>query len=88
VETERAMGKALNIKNAETHELVAELARRTGTSMAEAVNAAVREKLSRLEEERRAALEAWIKDLEAHRLPDDFVLERDTSVWPAKIIFE
>ena len=42
---------SLNIKNPETHKLAAELARRTGTSMTEAVTAALREKLAALQAE-------------------------------------
>lgn len=78
------MGKALNIKNPETHTLVAELARRTGQSMAEAVNMAVKEKLARLEAERFEAFHAWIEVLEANRLPEDFTIDRDTSTWPVR----
>jgi len=39
---------SLNIKNEETHRLVAELAALTGQSMSAAVNEAVREKLERV----------------------------------------
>jgi antitoxin VapB len=39
---------SLNIKNAETHRLVRELAELTGESMTEAVTAAVRERLERV----------------------------------------
>jgi antitoxin VapB len=44
-----AMG--LNIKNAETHRLVEELARRTGESLTMAVTKAVRERLDRVRRE-------------------------------------
>lgn len=40
---------SLNIKNPEAHRLAAELARRTGTSMTEAVTEALREKLAALQ---------------------------------------
>lgn len=39
---------SLNIKNPETHELVRELAERTGESMTQAITVAVRERLKRL----------------------------------------
>jgi antitoxin VapB len=38
----------LNIKNAETYRLVAELAKRTGESMTKAITVAVRERLERV----------------------------------------
>lgn len=41
----------LNIKNAETHRLVAELARRTGESLTVAVTKAVQERLDRVRRE-------------------------------------
>jgi antitoxin VapB len=41
----------LNIKNAETHRLVEELARRTGESLTMAVTKAVRERLDRVRRE-------------------------------------
>jgi antitoxin VapB len=40
---------AFNIKSDETHELARELSERTGESMSKAVDAALREKLARLE---------------------------------------
>jgi len=40
---------SLNIKNPETHALAAEIARKTGESMTEAVTVALRERLARLE---------------------------------------
>lgn len=46
----------LNIKNAETHRLAAELAKRTGESMTAAVTAAVRERLDRVRREQGASL--------------------------------
>jgi antitoxin VapB len=42
----------LNIKNEETHRLVAQLARMTGETMTEAVTEAVRERISRLQRSR------------------------------------
>lgn len=42
---------SLNIKNPEAHKLAAELARRTGVSMTEAVTEALREKLAALQAE-------------------------------------
>ena len=47
---------SLNIKNAETHRLVRELAALTGESMTEAVTAAVRERLERLRREQGQSL--------------------------------
>ena len=46
----------LNIKNAETHRLVQELAALTGESMTAAVTEAVRERLDRLRRERGVSL--------------------------------
>ena len=43
----------LNIKNQETHKLVQTLAKKTGETFTEAVTTAVRERLERLERERR-----------------------------------
>jgi len=43
----------LNIKNRETHKLVQSLAKKTGETFTEAVTTAVRERLERLERERR-----------------------------------
>ena len=44
---------SLNIKNQETHKLVQALAKKTGETLTEAVTTAVRERLERLERERR-----------------------------------
>ncbi len=41
---------SLNIKNPETHALAAQIARKTGESMTEAVTVALRERLARLEQ--------------------------------------
>lgn len=46
----------LNIKNEETHELVRELAARTGETMTAAVTAAVRERLDRVRREQGESL--------------------------------
>lgn len=43
---------ALSIKNEKTHDLIQELARRTGESQTEAVTIAVQERLDRLPDER------------------------------------
>ena len=42
---------ALNIKNAETYQLVRELAEETGESMTEAITTAVRERLERIRQD-------------------------------------
>ena len=49
------MGIQLNIKNAETHALAAEVARRTGKTMAEAVNDSLKMHLRVLTKEERRA---------------------------------
>ncbi|MGA9601359.1 MAG: type II toxin-antitoxin system VapB family antitoxin [Methylocystis sp.] len=41
---------SLNIKNPETHALAAQIARKTGESLTEAVTVALRERLARLEQ--------------------------------------
>ena len=46
----------LNIKNAETHRLAEELAKRTGESLTTAVTTAVRERLDRVRREQGASL--------------------------------
>jgi antitoxin VapB len=59
---------ALNIKNPEAHALAARLAKKTGETLTEAVTAALRERLERLErttefdEQRYQALKALVKD--------------------------
>lgn len=67
---------SLNIKNAETHRLVRELADLTGESMTVAVTKAVRERLERIRREEDNAgmaerIHAIAADMRA-RLPDDF----------------
>lgn len=47
---------ALNIKNEETHKLALRLAKLTGENMTEAVTIAVRERLDRIQSERRPNL--------------------------------
>jgi antitoxin VapB len=51
---------SLNIKNAETHELAAQLARLTGESMTKAVTEAIRERLER--EQRRRDKEKLVEE--------------------------
>ena len=54
----------LNIKNGEVHRLARELANRTGVSMTAAIEAALREKLDRLEKARdKAAVIARVKQI-------------------------
>jgi antitoxin VapB len=61
---------ALNIKNPETHKLIAELAQRTGENMTEAVTQAVRERLDRVVHSQRGRLADRLlrigKDCAAH----------------------
>ena len=68
---------SLNIKNPETHKLAAELAQRTGTSMTEAVTAALREKLAALQAEasKQARFERIMAMSEAFaaKLPPEFM---------------
>jgi antitoxin VapB len=72
---------SLNIKNPETHRLAAELARRTGTSMTEAVTEALRDKLERLtspeEIERRVAKVTAIANEMRARMGDNVVSNAD-----------
>jgi antitoxin VapB len=59
---------SLNIKNPEAHALAARLAKKTGETLTDAVTAALRERLERLErttefdEQRYEALKALVKD--------------------------
>jgi antitoxin VapB len=59
---------SLNIKNPEAHALAARLAKKTGETLTEAVTAALRERLERLErtaefdEQRYQALKTLVKD--------------------------
>jgi hypothetical protein len=73
------MGAALNIKDARTHELAAELARRTGLSMSKAVALALEEKLAQLKAERDRAWDDWARKMDEARLPPGTTFERDTS---------
>jgi antitoxin VapB len=72
---------SLNIKNPEAHALAARLAQKTGETLTEAVTAALRERLTRLEqqpgfdEERYRALKALVKD--SRRLWRDDLLSAD-----------
>lgn len=73
------MGKALNIKNEDVVQLAAEVARRTGTSMTEAVRDSLTRTLAHIKAEEDRAFDAWVEKLKANALPADFVLERDTT---------
>jgi len=73
------MGAALNIKDARTHELAAELARRTGLSMSKAVTLALEEKLAQLKAERDRAWDAWARKLDEARPSEDWDIERDPT---------
>ena len=66
----------LNLKNPTTHQLVRELAARTGETMTEAVTEAVREKLRRLESGRITSLSEHLlalgRDYASH-LPEPYL---------------
>jgi antitoxin VapB len=72
----------LNIKNAETHRLIRELAELTGESMTTAVTVAVRDRLARVRTaEPGTGMAARLHEIGADmraRLPDDF-LEGDPT---------
>jgi hypothetical protein len=70
------MGKAINIKDAETYELVAELASKTGVSLVQAVNIAVKCRLEAIAAERLALAKTWLADLKSHRVDVDFMADR------------
>lgn len=76
---------SLNIKNPETHKLAAELARRTGVSMTEAVTDALREKLAALQAEasKEARYERLMRMVDdfAARLPPDADLDIDKLLY-------
>lgn len=70
------MGKALSIKDAETYELVAELAAKTDLSMTQAVKEAVLARLEAVKVERLDKAKAWAERMQAHPpLPDDAWVE-------------
>ena len=76
---------SLNIKNPEAHKLAAELARRTGVSMTEAVTEALREKLAAIQAEtsKEARYERLMRmaDEFAARLPPDADLDIDKMLY-------
>jgi hypothetical protein len=76
------MGKAINIKDQATCELVAELASKTGVSLVQAVNQAVSEKLADLEAARLASIDAWFDRLKANPLTDDCWVEPEDQPMP------
>ena len=77
------MGKALSIKDTATYDLVAELARQTGLSMTQAVNAAVTANLQRLEQARAEAASAWLARRQAEGpMPADAWVEPDEVALP------
>jgi hypothetical protein len=81
------MAKALSIKDQETYDLVAEIAAKTGLSMTQSVKLAASNHLQQMEQTRVAEIEAWIARVKANPLPDDFVLERDTTPYEPRVIF-
>jgi hypothetical protein len=76
------MGKAINIKDEATCELVAELASKTGVSLVQAVNQAVSEKLADIEAQRLAGIDAWLEKLAANPLTDDCWVEPEDQPMP------
>jgi hypothetical protein len=70
------MGKALSIKDEATYELVAELASRTGVSMAQAVNEAVKERLEVLANQRVVQAKNWLAKVKSHGVDPDFMADR------------
>lgn len=79
------MGKAINIKDEATCELVAELAARTNVSLVQAVNAAVSERLASLEAQRLAKIEAWFDELAQSPLTDESWVETNDQPMKAPI---
>ena len=77
---------SLNIKNPETHKLAAELARRTGVSMTEAVTEALREKLAALQAEasgeaRLAAILEIARQCSSRLTPQAKAFDIDTELY-------
>ncbi len=76
----------LNIKNPEAHKLAAELARRTGVSMTEAVTEALREKLAALQaveskEARLAAIMEIADRCASHLTPEALAFDIDAELY-------
>jgi hypothetical protein len=70
------MGKALNIKDPATCELVAELAAKTGVSLVQAVNMAVKDRLETLAAQRLKEAKSWLADVKAHGVDGTFMEDR------------
>jgi hypothetical protein len=70
------MGKAINIKDEATCELVAELAAKAGVSLVQAVNMAVKGRLETLAAERLTQAKSWLADVKSHRVDNDFMTNR------------
>jgi antitoxin VapB len=66
---ERWNAMALNIKDAETHQLVRKLATLTGESMTVAVKIAVKERLERQQPNPKAGLAVWLNELSKQTAP-------------------
>jgi hypothetical protein len=81
------MSKAINIKDPETYELVAEIASKSGLSMTQSVKLAASNHLKQMEQERLAAIQAWVQRVEASPLPKDFVFERDETPYEPRVIW-
>jgi hypothetical protein len=70
------MGKAINIKDEATCELVAELASKTGVSLVQAVNMAVSLRLEALAAERLERAKHWLADVKSYKVDEDFMSSR------------
>jgi hypothetical protein len=74
------MASALNIKDPETREMAAELARQQGVSMAAAVKNALARELAEARARRDREFDEWMDRLAAVRGDEPFEVLRDTSV--------
>lgn len=81
---------SLNIKDERTHELVRELARRTGLSQTAAVREAVRHRLEEIDsgqggaeraESRRARAQELVRDFQADLTEEDRRRIRESAEW-------
>lgn len=70
------MGKAINIKDQATCDLVAELAAKTGVSLVQAVNQAVKDRLAAIAVERLEQAKSWLADVKSHGVDDEFMTDR------------
>lgn len=75
------MGKAINIKDQATCELVTELASKTGVSLVQAVNMAVSDRLEALAAERLERAKNWLADVKSYKVDEGFMANR----WEPKL---